>query len=104
MPVPAAPAGRRRRGAVADERGDLLRGAPTLPRGGDGDEGGTDADGVPLARQDLDHRPGVGAGELHDRLLGLDVHQDLVQGHLVTGGHVPGHDLGLGQPLAEVGQ
>ena len=105
MPVPVAAAARGGLGrAVPDQHGHPLRRALAVAGGVNGDDGGTDADGLALARQHLDHGPGEGAGQLHDRLLGLDVHQDLVQRHLVTGGHVPGHDLGLGQALAQVGQ
>ena len=62
---------------------------------------GTDSPG---GGQQLDHGAGVGARQLDDRLLGLHLDEDLVEGNLVTHGHVPGHDLGFGQPLPQVGQ
>ena len=45
-----------------------------------------------------------GAWQLDHGLLGLHLDEDLVQRHLVAAGHVPGHDLGLGEALPQVGQ
>ena len=117
LPVPAAvaaPAARRRLGrAVADQHRHLLLGADWvggcgLGLGGgdgvDGDERGPDADRLPRCGQELDDGAGEGAGQLDDGLLGLHLHQDLVQGHLVPDGDVPRHDLGFGEPFTEVGQ
>ena len=63
-------------------------------------------DGQQLARLavQLVHPPGVRARQVHGGLGGLDRDDDLVDDDVVTDGDVPLHDLGLGQPLAEVGQ
>ncbi len=60
--------------------------------------------GLPRRRQQLDDRAGVGARQFDDGLLGLHLDEDLVQGHLVADGHVPCHELGVGEPFTEVGQ
>ena len=56
-----------------------------------------------LAAERLDHARERG-GQLHDRLGGLELHDGLVDRHLVAGLHEPRDDLRLGEALAEVGQ
>ena len=70
----------------------------------DGDDRRTDGDGLARLGQQLDHGAGEGTGQLDDGLLGLHLDEDLVQRHLVAHGDVPGHELGLRQPLTQVGQ
>ncbi len=70
----------------------------------DRNERGPDPDRLPHRGQELDDRAGEGAGQLHDGLLRLHLEEDLVQRDLVTGSDVPGHDVGLGEPLTEIGQ
>ena len=66
--------------------------------------GAPTCDRLPGRGQQLDDGAGEGAGQLDHGLLGLHLDEDLVQRHLVADGDVPGHELGLGQPLAEIGQ
>ena len=51
-----------------------------------------------------EHRPGVGRGDLHNRLVRLHLHDRLVRLHTFTFGDEPAHDLGLGQPLSDIGE
>ena len=121
LPVPAAvaaPSARRRLGrAVADQHRHLLVGFARMGSAAvpvsmadacaarlDGDQRGPDADRLPRCGQELDDGAGEGAGQLDDGLLGLHLHEDLVQGHLVPDGDVPRHELGFGEPFTEVGQ
>src|SRR6202453_1892876 len=121
-PVAASAARGRLRRAVADEHRHLFLGfTPSCRRcgsrfvagasasasagaSGDGDERGTDAHRLPCRGQQLDDRAGEGAGQFDDGLLGFHLDEDLVQGHLVADGHVPRHELGVGEPFTEVGQ
>ena len=52
----------------------------------------------------MQHRPGIGNGNLDDRLVGLDLDHVLVCDHFVAHGDQPGDDLRLGEPLADVGK
>ena len=108
FPATAA-AGRRLRGAVADEDRHLLalgRVGVRAVRGArpDGDERRADLDRLTRRGEQLDHGARKGARQLNDRLLGLHLHEDLVQLDRVAGGDMPRHDLRLGEALAQVGQ
>ena len=105
MPAPvAAAAGRRLRRAVTHEHGHLVPRAVVDRARVDENERSADPDRLPRLGQQFDDAPGEGARELHNRLFRLHFDQDLIQSHLVPGGHVPGHDVRLGQALTEVGQ
>ena len=56
-----------------------------------------------LAEEGRD-RARVGAGQLDDGLRRLDVHDDLVDRHRVTGLDMPGDNVGLGEALPHVGE
>ena len=46
----------------------------------------------------------LGRGNFHDRLLGLDRHQRLVDDDMIAFRDMPGDEFGLLQPLAQIGQ
>ena len=50
------------------------------------------------------HRTGDGTGQLHQRLGGLDLDEDVVDPHLIALGDQPLSDLRLGQAFAGIGQ
>ena len=77
---------------------------PVAGLAADGDQRHADAEHrAGLGVQPRDHAGGR-ARDVDRGLGGLDRDDLLVDLDLVTHGDVPGHDLGLGQPLAEVGQ
>jgi hypothetical protein len=59
---------------------------------------------VPHGGAQLRHHAGRRRGDLDDRLVGLDLHEVLVLGHLVALGHEPLEDLGRRHPLPHVRQ
>ena len=66
--------------------------------------GEPDLDRVALGDQQLADRARVRGGQLDQRLAGLHLHHDVVDGHGVTDRHPPGDDVGLDQPLPRIGQ
>src|SRR6266545_2757328 len=70
----------------------------------DADQRGAHLDGVALLGVQPGDRAGVGGGDLHHRLGGLDLDDRLVQRDRIALGHQPAHHFGVGQPLAEIGK
>jgi hypothetical protein len=93
--VDRLPGGRRCRGLFRD-------GVPA--RDLDRDDRRADVDGLAFGREQGGDRPRVGAGQLDDRLRRLDLHDDLIDLNRVTRLDVPGHDVGLGEALPDVGE
>src|SRR5690606_26814259 len=83
--------------AVGAGFNDLVTGAVI-----DRDDRRPDLDGLPLGDQQRDHRALVRDGQLHQRFGGLDLHDDVVDLHLITLGDEPGGDLGLDQTLTGI--
>ena len=61
-------------------------------------------DGLALGHQQRGHGAGVRRRQLDQRLGGLDLDDDVVDRDHVADLDLPGHDLGLGEALADVGQ
>jgi hypothetical protein len=68
----------------------------------DHDEQRADVHRVSYRGAQLRHHARRRRGDLDDRLVGLDLHEVLVLGHLVALGHEPLEDLGRRHPLADV--
>jgi hypothetical protein len=73
-------------------------------RGVDHHQESADVHRVPYRGAQLRHHAGRRRGDLDDRLVGLDLHEVLVLGHLVALGHEPLEDLGRRHPLSDVRQ
>ena len=71
--------------------------------GADHDEELAHRHDVALFGEDAAHHAGRRRRHLDGRLVGLDLDQQVVLGHLLAGGHEPADDLALGHPLAQVG-
>jgi hypothetical protein len=63
-----------------------------------------DVDGLALLDEQAGDHTIPRAGQFHDRLRGLDVDDDLVDLDSVAGLDLPGHDVGLGEALPDVGE
>src|SRR5699024_154369 len=63
-----------------------------------------DLDGLALVDQQRVDGAGLRAGQLDERLRGLDLNEDLIDGHSVAGGDLPRDDIGFGQALTDVGK
>jgi DNA-binding CsgD family transcriptional regulator len=70
----------------------------------DDDDHGADRGDVALGNEDLQHRSGARRGDLDRRLVRLHLDERLILGDGLTLLDEPARDLGLGQPLAEIGE
>jgi hypothetical protein len=70
----------------------------------DRDDRDADVDGLALLDEEGGDRAVPRAGQLHDGLRGLDVHDDLVDFDRVARLDVPRHDVGLGEAFPDVGE
>ena len=75
-----------------------------LVRVADRDDRRADGDRLALGHHQGEHRAGVRRRQLDQRLRGLDLDDDVVDRDDVADLDLPGHDLGLGEALADVGQ
>ena len=66
------------------------------------DDGGADLHRDPLRHQQRRHGPGIGRGQFHQRLGGLDLDEHVVDVDLLPDGDPPGDDLGLGETLTGI--
>jgi len=73
-------------------------------RVGDHHDGRPHLDGVALGNQELRHPPRERRGQLHKGLGCLDLHQHVIDGHLVARPDPPGDDLRLRQALTDIGE
>src|SRR5699024_5913134 len=71
---------------------------------GNGEQGLTSGDGVTGAGMAADDAPGVGAGQIDDGLRGLELDDHLTDVDRIADGDIPRDQLGLAEPLAEVGE
>jgi hypothetical protein len=83
-------------------RRDLGRLAAALTADVHRDDRRPDVGGLALGHQQSRDRALIRAGQLDDCLRGLDLHDDLIDGDLVTGLDVPSDDVGLGQAFADI--
>ena len=89
-------------GSDSARRADRLGRA--VERVADRDDRRADRDGLALGHHQPLHDAGERRRQLDQRLRGLDLDHDLVDGDGVALLDLPGHDLGLGETLAHVGQ
>ena len=75
-----------------------------LALGADHDEHGADRRDLALLDEDLEHRALPRRGDLDGGLVGLHLDERLILRDRVALRDEPARDLGLGQPLAEIGQ
>ena len=75
-----------------------------LALGGDRDDRRADGDRLALGDEQAGDGAGVRRRQLDQRLGGLDLDDDVVDRDDVADLDLPGHDLGLGETLADVGQ
>ena len=85
---------------VADEGRGLL--PATLDAVLDLDDGGADLHRDPLRHQQRRHGPGIGRGQFHQRLGGLDLDEHVVDLDFLPDGDPPGDDLGFGETLTGI--
>ncbi len=68
----------------------------------DRDDRRADIGGLPFGHEQVSDHALIRTRQLDDRLGGLDLHDDLVHGDLVTWLDVPPDDVGLGQAFSDV--
>ncbi|AHK36139.1 hypothetical protein Pd630_LPD16180 (plasmid) [Rhodococcus opacus PD630] len=72
--------------------------------GADLDQGSTDRHSLTCIDENLLNDATIGGREFYERLLGLDLDNDIIDLDCVTDGNNPVHDLGFNEAFTDIGK